>query len=185
MTSQSETVKDLEASPQPSFSKRISNLARKISRSDAGSLASLRRGPLNGPGVAAFWKLMAENGELSKEKMKDWAAIVQCVAILSPRATQQDRPDAHNPGVPFGSTLFKAGISEIRLARLLTATRTARRTLLPRVCRRLANGEHCRFNITDLALLVLSNDPKHERRIAQHYYRALSAQQKSDSESET
>ena len=72
----------------------------------------------------------------------------------------------------MGAALYKAGVSELRLARLLDAPREMRRDLTVRLCRRLAATEHKRFHLRTLAELILFGSEETNRRIARDYYRA-------------
>ena len=148
-------------------------LAKHIARLDPGSAAALRRGPLAGAGTAAFWKLAAEYapGGAARDEA-GWAALIQAIAILTPKGRETDRRSAHDHTIPMGAALYKAGVSELRLARLLDAPREMRRDLTVRLCRRLAATEHKRFHLRTLAKLILDGSEKTNRRIARDYYRA-------------
>jgi len=157
-----------------SATKIIRNLSRCVSKSGSGTLAALRRGPLEGQGVAAFWKLVAT---LDLNPVDDWAAIVQCIAILVPKGGK--KVDPHQSEIGMGTVLHSACISELRLTALLSAPRKERRILLPRICRRLASkAEHAQFNLSDLAYLILSNKQKFAWKVAKDYYQAQAADQK-------
>ena len=148
-------------------------LATYIANLDPGSAAALRRGPLAGAGAAAFWKLAAEHA--SSGAVRDetgWAALVQAIAILTPKGREIGRTPAHDPKVSMGAALHEAGISELRLARLLDAPREMRRDLALRLCRRLAATEHKRFDLRTLEKLILFGSDRTSRRIARDYYRA-------------
>ena len=72
----------------------------------------------------------------------------------------------------MGTALYKAGVSELRLARLLGAPKEMRRDLGIRACRRLAGTEHKRFHLRTLAELILYGSEETNHRIARDYYRA-------------
>ena len=148
-------------------------LATDVAHLDPGSAAALRRGPLAGAGTAAFWKLAAKHapsGAAGDEP--GWAALIQAIAILTPKGTETDRRPAHDCTVPMGAALYRAGVSNLRLARLLDAPREMRRDLAVRLCRRLAATDHKRFDLRTLAALILYGSEKTNRRIARDYYRA-------------
>ena len=162
--------------PQPKLSERIGNLSTRLANTGKGSLAALRRGPLEGQGVAAFWALAAKL-EVPTKELSNWATIVQCIAILVPKGNN------HQFNPRLGTVLFEAGISELRLARLLSARREQRKTLLVRICRRLASsGDHSRFNLIDLAQLILSDKKESLWRVAEDYYRSQATQSKSNAQ---
>ena len=147
--------------------------AAYIAGLDPGPAAALRRGPLAGAGTAAFWKLAAEyapGGATLDEE--GWAMLVQAIAILTPKGRETDRKRAHDPTVPMGAALYGAGVSNLRLGRLLDAPKEMRRDLAVRLCRRLAATDHKRFDLRTLAELILYGSEKTNRRIARDYYRA-------------
>ena len=169
-----ETPKAVRPTPDKLHLEQIApRLARHIAGLDPGSAAALRRGPLAGAGAAAFWKLTAEHAPIAaSQDEKGWAALIQAIAILTPKGREADRRSAHDPTIPMGATLYEAGISELRLARLLGAPREMRRDLAVRICRRLAATEHKRFHLRTLAELILFERENTDRRIARDYYRA-------------
>ena len=159
--------------PAWNLSKVIPKLAYEIARLDPGSVAALRRGPLSGAGAAAFWKLIAEydpNDAVRNET--GWAALIQAIAVLTPKGRDPDKKSAHDPLLPMGRALYTAGVSELRLARLLAASTDLRRELTIRVCRRLAASAQNRFDLLTLVRFILFGDDKTDRQIARDYYRA-------------
>lgn len=162
--------------------KAVPKLAFQIARLDPGSAAALRRGPLDGAGAAAFWKLTAELApDLTPRQEPAWASVVQAVAILTPRGRNESRKSAHNPAVPFGRTLYAAGLSELRLARLLTAPPRMRRQLSVRLCRWLSASEQNRCDLVTLVHFIVFGGET-GRRIARDYYRAEAAVRRRESE---
>ena len=162
----------------PRFAAYIANL-------DPGSAAALRRGPLAGAGAAAFWRLAAEYASSGVARDEPgWAALVQAIAILTPKGRETDRTPAYDPKVPMGAALHEAGISELRLARLLGAPREMRRDLAVRLCRRLAATEHKRFDLRTLEKLILFDDDHTNHKIARDYYRAEAEARRASDESD-
>ena len=173
--------------PQPDadLGGKIVRLAGGIAGLEPGPAASLRRDPLVGSGGAAFWYMMAANGiRPGNRKLERWAAVIQAIAILTPKGRRdfgRPKPSPHDGGNPMGTALHQAGITEQRLARLLSARRGMRRDLLVRTCRRLAAKEEVRFDLRTLARFVLFEDESEARWIARHYYAAhVSAARTSD-----
>ena len=161
------------ATDEPRSKQAAPWLATYIANLDPGSAAALRRGPLAGAGAAAFWKLAAEHA--SSGAVRDetgWAALVRAIAILTPKGRETGRTPAHDPKVSMGAALYGAGVSELRLARLLNAPREMRRDLAIRLCRRLAATEHKRFDLCTLEKLILFGGDPTSRKIARDYYRA-------------
>lgn len=160
-----------------SFRQLIYLLALQIAHLDPGPAAALRRGPLEGAGVAAFWKLLADYGlgRGSEANIENWAAVVQAIAILTPKGRDHEKVSAHEPKIAMGAAICRAGVSELRLARMLGAPASVRRQLVVRTCRRLARTDYHRFDVITLALFLLAKDSakadKIARKIAEHYYR--------------
>ena len=157
---------------KPSLGQVAAKVATYIARLDPGSAAALRRGPLAGAGAAAFWKLAAKFAPGAARDEEGWAALIQAIAILTPKGREADRRPAHDPTIPMGAALYDAGVSDLRLARLLGAPKEMRRDLAVRICRRLAATEHKRFHLRTLAELILFGSENTNRRIARDYYRA-------------
>ncbi len=160
----------------------VSGLAGEIARLTPGPAAALRRGPLSGAGAAAFWKLLATYQPGTNDEM-GWAALVQGIAILTPKGTDSNKKSAHEYRFPMGSILSKAEVSELRLARLLNAPKEIRRDLAVRLCRRLSRTEHNRFNLETLARFILFADDETDRRIARDYYRTETESERLSTES--
>ncbi len=149
----------------------IPKLAMEIAHLDPGAAAALRRGPLDGTGAAAFWKLLARYSTGGAEHK--WAALIQAITILTPRGRNPNKLPAHNPKRSMGEALERAKVSELRLARLLGAPPELRPELAVRTCRRLAATDFNRFNLVTLGQFLLSGDDKRPARwIARDYYRA-------------
>ena len=160
----------------------VSGLARDISILTPGPAAALRRGPLSGAGAAAFWQLMATHQPRTNDEA-GWAALIQGIAILTPKGRDPNKKSAHEYRFPMGSALSKAEFSELRLARLLNAPKEMRRDLAVRLCRRLSRTEHSRFNLETLARFILFADDETDRRIARDYYRTEATSKRASTES--
>ena len=165
----------VDATPTLSLGQTVCRLAKEIAILKPGPAAALRRGPRTGAGAAAFWQLLAAHGpdhELGEESEDGWSTLIQAIAILTPKGRSTGaKTSAHDPTIAMGVALHDAGVSELRLARLLTAPPEMRRTLTVRLCRWLAAAEQRRFDLKTLAHFVLRRgDTGH--RIARDYYRA-------------
>lgn len=169
------------ATGNPSTGQTVARLAREIVELDPGSAAALRRGPQNDAdadaGAAAFWKLLVKYGparELGRNEEDGWSVLIQAIAILTPKGRRNEGPprlSPHDPHVPMGAALHDAGVSELRLARLLTARPPMRRVLTVRLCRRLAAADQRHFDLRTLANFIRYGGDA-GRRIAKEYYRA-------------
>ena len=164
----------------------IPKIAYEIARLDPGPAATLRRGPYRGAGAAAFWKLLAEYKPVDAERNEvGWAALVQAIAVLTPKGRDPQKQAAHDYSLAMGQALYDAGISELRLARLLAADPELRGEVAVRVCRRLAAGEPKRFDLVTLGYFVLHGSQNTDRRIARDYYRAYAAAERKSQDRET
>lgn len=170
----------------PNLREAIPKLASEIARLDPGPAAALRRGPYNGAGAAAFWKLLAKHNPVGAvHNEAGWAALIQAIAVLTPKGRDPGKKPAHDYSVPMGRALCEAGVSELRLARLLSAAPDFRRDVAVRTCRRLAADEPNRFNLVTLAEFVLFGGDRTDRRIARDYYRAQAAAERTSEDTET
>ncbi len=181
------SIKEIPTAPKKnvnthSLGQVVSRLAGEITRLDPGSAAALRRGPLSGAGAAAFWQLMATHQPRTNDDA-GWAALIQGIAILTPKGTDPNKKSAHEYRLPMGSALSKAKFLELRLARLLNAPKEMRRDLAVRLCRRLSRTEHSRFNLETLARFILFSDDETDRRIARDYYRTEAESKRKSNES--
>ena len=178
---------DRKPATGPSLKHIIPELARRIALLDPGPAAALRRGPLNGAGAAAFWKLLERYSPDGAERAEPrWAALIQAIAILTPKGRIAGKESAHQGAPSMGEALHGAGVSELRLARLLAAPPDQRSELVIRTCRRLARTDFKRFNLIALGQFVLSNDStRAARRIARDYYRADLAAKRKAKDKET
>ena len=161
----------------------IPKIAREIARLDPGPAAALRRGPYRGAGAAAFWKLLAKYKPVDAVRNEvGWAALIQAIAVLTPKGRDPQKQPAHDYSLTMGQALHDAGISELRLARLLAAAPELRGEVAVRVCRRLAAGEPKPFNLVTLGDFVLRGFQDTDRRIARDYYRAYAAAERKSQE---
>ena len=164
----------------------IPKMAQEMARFEPGPAAALRRGPLVGAGAAAFWKLLAQYSPVGATRNEArWAALIQAIAILTPKGRDPAKAPAHDYSRSMGQALHAAGLSDLRLARLLSATPALRPDLTVRTCRRLAGSEFGRFNLVTLGQFVLFGDEKAARRIARDYYRADFASRRTSQDKET
>ena len=182
-----ETFAETESMPTTrSLADVIPRIAAEIARLDPGPAAALRRGSRNGAGAAAFWKLLAQYGSVAGvNNERRWAALIQAIAVLTPKGRDPTKRSAHDYSLSMGQVLHEAGVSELRLARLLAATPDLRPELAVRICRRLATSESNRFNLVTLGDFVLFGDERTDRRIARDYYRADAAARRKSQDGET
>ena len=169
-----------EATGRPTMGETVARLAAEIAILDPGAAAALRRGPQSGAGAAAFWKLVTRHGparELDRSREDAWGTLIQAIAVLTPKGTNRNeapKGSVHEPRIAMGAALHDADVSELRLARLLTAPEQMRRTLTVRLCRRLAAADQRRFDLRTLARFILDGGDA-GRCIARDYYRAQAA----------
>ncbi|MBJ7533588.1 type I-E CRISPR-associated protein Cse2/CasB [Rhodomicrobium vannielii ATCC 17100] len=169
----------------------IGHVSGALPHLSTGDRARLRRGPLKDGdvGAPAFWKLAAHEKYGFKGDDK-WAAILQAMAILTPRpADGDDNPKGpHDPSHKFGMALCDGGdkswgqgsadprpvLSELRLAKMLAAKGELRRELVIRAAKIIAKSGPS-VNCADIARFILNeNIDEYARQIAKHYYIRLS-----------
>lgn len=159
----------------------VNGLAAAISRSlSPGDVAALRRMAPEDVATPAFWRLAAthlENelrgeGPAAEARERRWAVVVAALAVTA---------GLHAPGRSLGSALAAAGLSELRLTRLLRAHGDA----LPAEVRSVATylaAKAVPFDAVDLARIVLSDGgPSEEqvrRGIARSFFGQLSRNEK-------
>lgn len=135
-----------------------------------GEAADLRRLKPANPAAPAFWRILAHyvapqfERALTEEEERRWAVILNALAYLV-------RLDA--PGQRLGTALREAGLSELRLVRLLRAEGERLEDAVRQTARFLASKGRS-ANLAELARLVLSDgrkDPERVRRdIARDYF---------------
>lgn len=136
-----------------------------------GDVAELRRLAPHDPASPAFFKLVASvlpegtlprDGFRRDEAERLWAVIFSCLATLR---------GMHLPGHRLGRALADAGISELRVVRLLRARGEALLDAVPVIARTLAvKGEL--VDCTEIARLLLDEQHAEQvrRRIARDYF---------------
>ena len=167
------------AGPRTDIRFTIPKLAGQVARLAPGPAAALRRGRIAEVGNPAFWQLMAEHApDAIGDRLRRWAVIMQAIAILTPKGRALEKRSAHDASNPMGAALFEAGISELRLARLLSARGEMRRDLVIRSCRRMSAKGAIQFDLRTLGTLILSDEDNAARWIARTYYSAAASAQK-------
>ncbi len=153
----------MEASPPKTppgdpLAHALAVLAGKLGHPDfpKGDLADLRRGDRGGPPPPAFWRLYLDiaadqPGAWARDE-KSWRTILQCMAIMAPKA--------HNPKRRLGrvlAELMHAGQQpslETRLLKLLSSRGRLLQEQIRHTARLLASRERA-VDWTQLARLVL------------------------------
>ena len=149
----------------------VRDLSRQIAGLEPRQVHALCRGPLAGPGVAAFWQLVRKAvAPATIDNVDKWAALIQALAILARRRTPH--PFTYAPARPMGVALFGTEISEVWLSRLLSARGRRRRDLAMRTCHYLTAALAHRFDLRTLARFLLVEDESTNRQIAREYYGA-------------
>ncbi len=150
---------DLQAAAAPDAKLGLHQVVRQlvsaIDRLGPGELAQLRRGDPTNPARPAFWRLLlsvvepaglvsAVEGERRDADERAWSVVCWAVATVGPeRAT----------GPKLGRALRRAGVSELRFTRLLSANADQLPDAIRGVVGQLASkGEP--FAATDLARLL-------------------------------
>ncbi len=162
--------------------------ARMLQGLDPGQLAQLRRMD-GGTGAAGFWRLAAQHPETVGREQELWMAIIQIVAILTPKGDPASRWELHDPRRRLGAVLCDGGdpgwpgtasprpiVSEPRLGRLIASRGKQRAVLLTRAARAIARTRLARtgINVVDIAWTLLDPDSRYStQRLAEPYYRRL------------
>lgn len=140
-----------------------------------GDVAELRRLDIHDPSSPVFFKLLIASVEPhvvlpAADEPQDraeqrWAAVLRSMAAMS---------GLHRPNRRLGDALAQAGLSELRLVRLL---RVRGDTLFDevRTCVHYLASKNEGCNVADIAKLVLLTDPvraeRHRRSVARSYFR--------------
>lgn len=143
-----------------------------------GDVAALRRLGKAGWGVPIFWRVVTRtleplgliaSGERRGQDEKRWAVVLAALAALDGQ---------HARGIPLGRGLAEAGVSELRVERLLRAHDDALLALVRPLAHQLAS-KGTKFDQLGLVELVLSDGAPHEdlvrRAIGRDFYRAEGA----------
>lgn len=160
--------------PQPhettSLASLIQRLAGDLANRGTGELAELRRLKPDDPRGSFFWRVVVthldrelpSSGERREDALRRWAVILRSLAHLD---------GLHNPGRRFGAALAEAGVSELRLNKLLRASGDGLFAEVRSVTHQLASkGVAC--DVAGIARLVLGRADEHVIRqaIANDYY---------------
>lgn len=164
------------------------SLSSTIQRLDAwmrevlspGDVAALRRMPPGRPGGAAFWRLVAArlepdghlpigDGQARDRAEMHWGAILSGMAHTK---------GLHRRGMRLGQALAEAGVSEMRLLRLLRANDAALWDIVRVTVHQLAS-QGVPLDWSEMADLILSDGTSREetarRSVARAYYRHVYA----------
>lgn len=166
----------METAEKISLAELIGQLAAELEfASSTGDMAELRRLDTDRPGGPAFWRIVVAqldasipgDGQGRVEALRRWAVILRTMAQMA---------GLHDPRTPFGVAAAQAGVSEMRMLKLLRASGGGLFDSVRMVAHQLATAGFA-ANIADVASLVLSDGRADEapvrERIAYHYYAQL------------
>ncbi|MGV6874107.1 type I-E CRISPR-associated protein Cse2/CasB [Pseudochelatococcus sp. B33] len=175
-----------EASTAKSLGDAVFGLGVALAKLPPGPLAELRRAS-PGDGVASFWRIYHGQGLAAQAgKDLDWEWVITALALLTSTGANPEKRSAHDADTSLGRALFEAGVSELRVAKVLNSPLPQRREALMRLVRVLANKD-ARFDTRELAKLLLFPNADRAapgnplRRLAKDYYAADAAARKEDS----
>lgn len=148
------------------------SIASRAGAVSAGDRAELRR--LNrdqSPGIT-FWKTLARcDIDITHDKQqKQWMVILRACALLA---------DNHSPYSSLGRALSEAGLSELRLSRLLRAEGDSLLDEIATVTNFL-NAKDVPVDLTDIAYLVIYSQESHHETLRRNIARGYYQQQNSD-----
>lgn len=160
--------------------------ARIVRGLDPGALAAVRRMKVDAA-CPTFWRLNAQAGDVMTGNRAGWVEILRALALLTPKGRVEDRMDPRGAPVSLGCALCDGGdpawpvagerprpvLSEIRLARLLSARGAARHTALTRAFRALAANWPADRQIDPVQLAWAYLNPDRSDVIASSYYLRL------------
>jgi len=156
---------NLQTTETASLTSLVGRIADELAETPPGDLAELRRLTLDDPGGAAFWRIVVTRldpdlpggGPARDDALRRWAVILRAIARLN---------DFHNPGRRFGTALAEAGVSEMRLNKLLRASGAPLFDQVRAVTHQLATAA-APVDLTGVARLVLSDGQPHEQAVRQ------------------
>lgn len=161
------------SSSQEALGPRVARLAGVLSSEHfpTADRAALKRHAAGQAPPVAFYRLWLRHlhDDLpGEEDTQSWALLAWGLALMGAKA--------HRPDRPLGKVLAKAGYTEARLERLLSADADIRLDLLASLVRFIAaKGEG--FDWLDAARFLLTRDPERREAINRHlaadYYRNL------------
>ncbi len=156
--------------PQPHEAVSLTSLMRRIAddlaEAGTGALAELRRLRPEDPGGAAFWRIVVTRldpeylpggGPARDDALRRWAVILRAMANLD---------GLHNPVHRLGTALAQAGVSELRLNKLLRVSGEPLFDEVRAVTHQLATAAAA-VDLTGIARLVLSDGQPHEKAVRQ------------------
>lgn len=175
----------------------VQAIGQELCRLPPGDLASLRRTAETDLRAPHYWRWKHRHGWPDRQDAA-WATIIACMAILTAKGRNPDKPSPHRGDTPFGKVLCDGGdpewqqrrplrplISEQRLARLLNARGETRHRALLRIVRTLARDPVV-FNCTDLAHFLLEQEADWPaQKIARTYYTRLDAAEQQSGHTQT
>lgn len=171
--------------PQPdsvaplTASASVARMAGLIDRAlSAGDRAALRRMKPSEVACSAFWRLMALGdvvwpGDAHARDLVErrWACIAQSMALMA---------GLHAPSIPLGKALAEAGVSELRLLRLLRssdlALADAVRVVSTYLAQKVKGSDH-----REVAALVLSDGRSDSEAVRRSIARSFYYQQSKES----
>ncbi len=186
--------------PEDAIATAARSVAKRLQCLPTGPLAELRRMPADAA-APEFWRLAARHPDTigNPARYRDWIAIVRILAILTSKGDPGGRQPLHDPRRLLGAVLCDGGgrdwpsnesgvprpaFSERRLAQLMAARGPQRAVLLERAARALARSRDpgSGVDVVDVAYALLAS--KHQRRLAESYYRRLDRAERAAEKSE-
>lgn len=144
---------------------QIAAIAGAVARLDSGGRAHLRRGDIG----SAYWQVWSAGGldDVRGTLAERWTRLIIAIAHFIGTGSGQNIISKES----LGRTLSRAGISEIRFEKLISAPIQTRADLADRIVRQVAKNETS-INLFDLADLYLNEEPRRLREIGAGFYLA-------------
>lgn len=159
----------LSANARQNLVEAFAGVVRALGKAERrGDLANLRRLDVEAPAAPAFFRIVVKIvPEAAPAVLRRYARLLQILAF---------NPDALASG-SFGAAMVEAGVSELRVQRLLSARGTALAQQIRLIAHRLANTGTLPYRQIGDLLLVDDEDSEYAEsirlRIARDYWRAL------------
>lgn len=144
---------------------QIAAICSAIARLDSGGRAQLRRGQIG----TAYWQVWSAAGlEDVRGALADrWTRLIVAIANFVGTGHGQNIISTES----LGRALSRAGISELRFEKLISAPIETRADLADRIIRQVAKNETS-INLFDLSDLYLNEEPRRLREIGAGFYLA-------------
>ncbi len=146
----------------------VQHVSKELLKMRPDQIARLRRMQNNGPGVLEYWQVIVSTESDSSDHV---IQLVKTMAILTPQGPPNGINKLHLKQNTLGRILCRVNYPETQLMRLIEVPHHGRSEAIERAARWISNRHTEGINCFDIACLLLSEDVKHTRRLAEDYYK--------------